>query len=321
MKPTLYVRFVDDIFGTWDHGIDALLQFHDQANRIHPNIKVELKWERQKIAFLDTMVRLENEKIETSLYSKPTDKHTYLHIKSEHPISVKKDIPYGLGIRLKRISSRDEDYQREKKLVGQLRKRGYPSRLIKGQLQKVDSKKRENILGDDKKKKDRVPFVITYSSALPDIRRIVQQRMSILHRSERMKSVLPELSIIAFKRQRNLADILVHSKPNKTLRRKMCSGSYTCGKNCSVCPLIIATDKPQSSDKKKEFNITSHVDCESDNVVYAIVCRACDKTVYVGETNRRLKDRIIAHRSSISTKKEFSVAMHFNSDCHCLKDI
>ena len=238
---------------------------------------------------------------------------------------MKKAIPYGLGIRLKRISSRDEDYQREKKLVGQLRKRGYPSRLIKGQLQKVDSKKREDLLeyrqADDKKKKDGVPFVITYSSALPDVRRIVQQRMSILHRSERMKSVLPELSIIAFKRQRNLADILVHSKPNKTLRRKMCSGSYTCGKNCGVCPLIIATDKLQSSDKKKEFNITSHVDCESDNVVYAIVCRACDKTVYVGETNRWLEDRIIEHRSSIRTKKEFSVSIHFNSGGHCLKDM
>ena len=59
-------------------------------------------------------------KIETSLYSKPTDKHLYLHIKSEHPTSVKKVIPYGLGIRLKRISSRDEDYQREKKEACQL---------------------------------------------------------------------------------------------------------------------------------------------------------------------------------------------------------
>ena len=74
----------------------------------------------------------------------------------------------------------------------------YPSRLIKGQLLNVDSKKREDLLkyrqADDKKKKDRFPFVITYSSALPDVRRIVQQRMSILHRSERMKSVLPERS-------------------------------------------------------------------------------------------------------------------------------
>ena len=107
---------------------------------------------------------------------------------------MKKAILYGFGIHLKRISSRDEDYQREKKeLVCQLRKRGYPSRLTKGQLQKVDTKRWEDLLvyrqADDKRKKDRVPFVITYSSALPDVRRIVQQRTSILHRPERMKSV------------------------------------------------------------------------------------------------------------------------------------
>ena len=43
--------------------------------------------------------------------------------------------------------------------------------------------------------------------------------------------------------------------------------------------------------------------------------------MYVGETNRRLKDRITEHRSSISTKKEFSVAIHFNLDGHSLKDM
>ena len=84
-------------------------------------------------------------------------------------------------IRLKRISSRDEDYQKEKKkLTQQLRKRGYPGKLIKGQLSKVDSMKREDLMiyrQTDKKKDDRVPFVITYSSSLPDVRRIVKDRM------------------------------------------------------------------------------------------------------------------------------------------------
>ena len=109
--PTMYVRFVDDIFGTWDHGVEALLQFQKQANSIHPNIKKELKWDHQEIAFLDTLVMLDNDKLETCLYYKPTDKHTYLHIKSEHPSSVKKATSYGLAIRLKRISSNDDDYQ------------------------------------------------------------------------------------------------------------------------------------------------------------------------------------------------------------------
>ena len=30
---------------------------------------------------------------------------------------------------------------------------------------------------------------------------------------------------------------------------------------------------------------------------------------------------VAKHRSSISTKKEFSVAIHFNSDGHCPKDM
>ena len=87
---------------------------------------------------------------ETCLYSKPVYKQSYLTypIKSEHSISVKA-ILYGLGIRLKWVPSRDEDYQREKKkLVSQLRKRGYPSRLIKGQLLKIDTRKREDLLVD-----------------------------------------------------------------------------------------------------------------------------------------------------------------------------
>ena len=323
--PTMYVRFVDDIFGTWDHGVEALLQFQKQANSIHPNIKIELKWDHQEIAFLDTLVKLDNGKLETCLYSKPTDKHTYLHIKSEHPSSVKKAIPYGLAIRLKRISSKDDDYQREKKrLTQQLRKRGYPGKLIKGQLAKVDTKRREDLLvyrETDKRKNDRVPFVITYSSSLPDVRGIVQHRMTILHRSERMKTIFPEPSILAFKRQRNLADMLVHNKTNRALRQEEEKGSTECGKNCSVCPLMMRTDKLQSSDKKKEFNIGCHIDCESENIIYAIFCTACDRTVYVGETNRRLKDRIIEHRSNIKTGKDLSVSNHFSLKGHNLRDV
>jgi hypothetical protein len=35
----------------------------------------------------------------TDLYTKPTDKHLYLHINSSHPESTKKSIPYGLALR------------------------------------------------------------------------------------------------------------------------------------------------------------------------------------------------------------------------------
>ncbi len=110
-QPIFYKRFIDDGFGLWTHGIDELMKFFDYANKIHENIKVELRWNTTQIDFLDKKIQLEDNKITTDLYSKPTDKHQYVQYDSDHPTNVKKAIPYGLGIRLKRICSDENKYR------------------------------------------------------------------------------------------------------------------------------------------------------------------------------------------------------------------
>ena len=47
------------------------------------------------MSYLDVRVELESGKLQTDVYSKPTDTHQYLDIKSCHPAHVKKAIPYG----------------------------------------------------------------------------------------------------------------------------------------------------------------------------------------------------------------------------------
>ena len=57
--------------------------------------------------------------------------------------------------------------------------------------------------------------------------------------------------------------------------------------------------------------------CISKNIVYGIICKRCD-IIYIGETGRRLADRITEHIRSI--RKIFSgfpVAQHFNPPSHC----
>jgi hypothetical protein len=54
---------------------------------------------------------LDNGFLKTKLYEKPTDKHMYLHKRSDHSKTVKKSIPYGLGVRVKRICDDKEDHQ------------------------------------------------------------------------------------------------------------------------------------------------------------------------------------------------------------------
>ena len=263
----------------------------------------------------------------TDLYCKPTDKHLYLQMKSEHPVTVKKAIPYGLGIQIKRICTQESDYQKNITVLrGQLRRRGYSGNLINRQFQKLDRLNRDELLTYKQRKegdRERVPFVITYSHALPDVHKIVRKRLSILHRSERMKAVFPKPSIIAYKRGSNICDSLVHRKTSKavSLDKTVTTGSMRCKKGCSVCPLVIESKVVTSINEDRTFEIKSAIDCETDNVVYAIHCGKCESVVYVGETDRRLKDRAIEHRSNIKTGKEVPVALHFNQVGHRLKDM
>jgi len=97
-KPYFYKRYIDDGFGIWTDGLHSLQQFAAHANTIHENIKVELRWSKTRIEFLDTWVILDNNNIKTDLYMKPIDKQLYLQYNSCHPVSTKKSLAYGLGI-------------------------------------------------------------------------------------------------------------------------------------------------------------------------------------------------------------------------------
>ena len=45
---------------------------------------------KKSINFLDVVVRINGDKFETDLYSKPTDCHQFLEFNSAHPIHIKK---------------------------------------------------------------------------------------------------------------------------------------------------------------------------------------------------------------------------------------
>ena len=59
--------------------------------------------------------------------------------------------------------------------------------------------------------------------------------------------------------------------------------------------------------------------CISDNIIY---CRKCSRSVYIGETGRRLADRFREHRLDVLHKKsDLPVAQHVNSLGHLLEDV
>ena len=73
---------------------------------------------------------------------------------------------------------------------------------------------------------------------------------------------------MAFKRDTNLQDILVHKKHNNLFFSKP-NRCEPCGKICAVCPYIMASDKFEDHGGK-HYNVKNYINCQSTNVVYAV---------------------------------------------------
>ena len=236
---------------------------------------------------------------------------------------MKKAIPYGLALRLRRICQNENDYLKHRReLKGQLRKRGYNGKFVENQLKKADNLDRKKLLQrkpQDKVTSERVPLVITYTDLLPDIHDIVKKRMNILHNSDTLKEIFPEPPMIAYRRDRNLADIMVHGKLNKITKDTM-STSEVCKDGCKIC-LILRRDKEiVTTDRTFHLKKNIHA-CQLVNLVYGLHCKKCDKYVYVGETERSLNERIKEHLADIAHKRDKTVAEHFNNTDHCIQDM
>ena len=99
-----------------------------------------------QINFLDVTVSLENGKIETDLYVKPTDTHLHLHSSSCHPYHCKNGIPYSQTLRLNKICSDSISFDKKcNDLERWLLERGYKEKVRK-QVLRGRATCRDNIL-------------------------------------------------------------------------------------------------------------------------------------------------------------------------------
>ena len=77
LQPLMWVRFIDDIFLIWQHGQETLKLFEDHLNQSLDSIKFEAETSMDEVHFLDGVVRLADNVISTSLYTKHTDEFLF----------------------------------------------------------------------------------------------------------------------------------------------------------------------------------------------------------------------------------------------------
>ena len=138
-----------------------------------------------------------------------------------------------------------------------------------------------------------------------------------------LNEVFKEPPLIAFKRQQNIGNHIIRAKvPSSTAYPKRYQkGMKKCGTNCPGCPYI--KEGKKLNIKGQDWHINKQLNCNSYNVVYAIICKKekCQQ-IYIGETKRMLKFRLADHRGYVTNRvTSQATGEHFNLPGHSLADL
>lgn len=214
--PLEWIRFIDDVFAIWTHGIETLNKFLDYINLIHPTIKFDYTFSHKTVNFLDTTIYLNNNnQLESDLYIKPTDRTLLLHHNSFHPHSCKKGIIFSQALRYRRIITDDQLLQKRlNNLLIILINRGYTHKTITEAFQQATIHTQLELLYKDKTLNNLMSpiFAITYNNNTTHIRQILRKHWHLIEKDPTLSILWPEAPIVAYQRNKNLKDSLVCAK-------------------------------------------------------------------------------------------------------------
>ena len=200
--------------------------------------------------------------------------------------------------------------------------RGYPNDLIRRGRERASTKSRAEILKSDAAsniKNDRVPFVTTFHPSNLVAEKIISRNFRILREDSTTRNIFNKPSLKAFRRAKNLKDLLVRSSLPRDLPQQS-PGTFPYNRTvCRTCPYVNSSSTITTP--KRHVNITGHFSCITENVVYRLSSRNVHRQ-FILETGRRLVDRFREHRRDvINGRNDLPVPAHFNSTNHTLDDM
>ena len=217
LHPLLYLRYLDDIFLIWQHTENELDEYLTHLNNCLPTIKFTLEKSRDSVCFLDTIVKIVDNKIETDLYSKPTDAHNYLLYKSAHPKKCKDSIPYSQFLRIRRICTKLSDF--DKHVIAyctHFQRRGYPSTLLENAALKARRIQRSTLLENkttsaETTAKDNIIMVTRFQPDHDTLKDLVLKNWDFLGKTATTHHLYEKKLMVGYRRPKNLKDLIVRA--------------------------------------------------------------------------------------------------------------
>ena len=302
-----------EIFMISPYGMDSLLKFIDHINTVHPTITYTSDISDTEISFLDLTIYIQQSELHTKLYTKTTDRHMYMNYFSEHPMYLKKSIPYSQFLRLKRIHS-EPQYLLEAQINMYLffRWREYTHDIILETSMKTKKFTKEQLLttGNSENKDMPLTFITTYNRSNPNFKELFSKHWAYLGRSSASRKFGKRDFLITNRKPPSLKNMLVRAKivqPRNTTY-KGCKRPNT----CKYCKKISQSGKIKNLHNNKTYNTVTKGTCQSNNLIYSLECNWCH-IKYVGQTKNRIIDRFQGHIFDIKHNHSTTVGRHFES--------
>lgn len=312
LKPTIWRRYIDDIFAIYRASEDEIHQHIRHLNNLHPTIKFTAEIHHNSIDFLDvTVYRGPNNELHTKVFIKPTNSGQYLHATSHHPKHQIQSIAYSQAIRLRTICSDLHNYDSACKiLLKNLTLCGHRHSSVKETIIRARNTDRALLLQPPlNQKKKIIPFTVTFTPENTRTQKVLYEASSFLRPTPANKKFLEYRRMIAYRRPPNLRDLLVfseHPKPNKKSGCRPCMSS-----TCNYCKYFTTSQYIKSTSSGKRWPIIGNNSCESFHVIYVITCPLCHFQ-YVGQTGRNIRRRLYEHLRDIRIHDRLQpVANHF----------
>lgn len=303
--PSLYLRYLDDIFGIWVNSMREFECFLESLNTHHPAITISHNIQREKLEFLDTQVFFvpsegQTKSLATKVFFKETDRHALLHKASYHPKHTFRGIIKSQLIRFNRICTLGEHVEEATTILfGALGPRGYSKRFlreIKAEVGELFG--REEGYNKTAETHNLIPFVATYSGSLGGLSRTL--RSNFREAQQAVEGLLNCRIISAYRKNKNLGDKLVHSAfrqkevPNK-LEKYLERPKYITNAFSGL-----------------GFPIRQRIELSTTNLIYVIKCKLCQK-MYIGETKNALQARLKQHLYNMAKgNKSTGLYLHFS---------
>ena len=233
------------------------------------------------------------------LLVKPTDTHQFFDPSSSHPYHCKKGIPYSQALRLNRIYSDNERFDKRcNDLEGWLMEMGYNGNMIRKQILRAREHSRKDLLEREKTEtfEPKLTFNITYYPDFQNIRNTLQELHLLLASDKEHKKVFPDVSVVGFRNGKSLTDYLVRTalpKANETGRCEPCGK-----KTCLVCNSIRTTATFTTEGCGEIVKIQSGpLNYTSKKVLYLLKCKVCGEVTYVGKAKAKFRYRFNNYKS------------------------